>query len=79
MAVPTSELQGISPSSIIELFVLELNALQHGAAATYRFHAGTNLVSNGDVVWASNTYQRFPILVRGFVAATSSAPSRPSC
>lgn len=66
MAVPTSELQGISPSSIIELFVLELNALQHGAAATYRFHAGTNLVSNGDVVWASNTYQRFPIEADGF-------------
>lgn len=66
MAIPTSELQGISPSSIIELFVLELNALQHGAAATYRFHAGTNLVSNGDVVWASNTYQRFPIEADGF-------------
>jgi lambda family phage minor tail protein L len=66
MAIPTSELQGISPSSIIELFVLELNALQHGAAATYRFHAGTNLVSNGDVVWAGNTYQRFPIEADGF-------------
>lgn len=66
MAVPTSELQGISPSSIIELFVLELNALQHGAAATYRFHAGTNLVNNGDVVWAGNTYQRFPIEADGF-------------
>lgn len=66
MAVPTSELQGISPSSIIELFVLELNALQHGAAATYRFHAGTNLVNNGDVAWAGNTYQRFPIEADGF-------------
>lgn len=66
MAIPTSELQGISPSSIIELFVLELNALQHGAAATYRFHAGTNLVSNGDVVWAGDTYQRFPIEADGF-------------
>lgn len=66
MAVPTSELQGISPSSIIELFVLELNALQHGAAATYRFHAGTNLVNNGDVVWAGDTYQRFPIEADGF-------------
>lgn len=66
MAVPTSELQGISPSSIIELFVLELNALQHGAAATYRFHAGTSMVNNGDVVWAGNTYQRFPIEADGF-------------
>ena len=66
MAVPTSELQSITPSSIIELYVLELNALQHGAAATYRFHAGTNLVNNGDVVWAGNTYQRFPIEADGF-------------
>ena len=66
MAVPTSELQSITPSSIIELYVLELNALQHGAAATYRFHAGTSMVNNGDVVWAGNTYQRFPIEADGF-------------
>ncbi len=66
MAVPTSELQKIAPSSIIELFVLELNALQHGTTDIYRFHAGTNLVNNGDMVWAGNTYLKFPIEAEGF-------------
>lgn len=66
MAVPTSALQAISPGSIIELFVLELNALQHGTTDIYRFHAGTNLVNNGDMVWAGNTYLKFPIEADGF-------------
>jgi lambda family phage minor tail protein L len=67
MTVPVSELQGIAPSAIIELFVLELNVLQHGVADVYRFHAGTNLNANGDLVWAGNTYQRLPVEAEGFV------------
>jgi len=67
MAVPTSELQKINPSSIIELFELELFANIHGAAFTYRFHAGTNaLTTNGNIVWATNTYSALPIEVEGF-------------
>jgi lambda family phage minor tail protein L len=67
MTVPVSELQGIAPSAIIELFVLELNVLQHGVADVYRFHAGTNLNANGNLVWAGNTYQRLPVEAEGFV------------
>jgi lambda family phage minor tail protein L len=66
MTVPVSELQKIAPSSIIELFVLELNTLQHGANDIYRFHAGANLNANGEVVWAGNAYLRFPIEADGF-------------
>jgi lambda family phage minor tail protein L len=66
MAVPTSELQKINPSSIIELFELETYANLHGSATTYRFHAGTNDVGTGDLVWNSNTYSKFPIEVDGF-------------
>jgi lambda family phage minor tail protein L len=67
MAVPTSELQKINPSSIIELFELELFANIHGASFTYRFHAGTNALStNGNIVWDSNTYSALPIEVEGF-------------
>ena len=66
MAVPFSELQAVAPSAVIELFVLELNAAQHGVNATYRFHAGTSLNANGELVWAGNTYQRFPIEADGF-------------
>lgn len=66
MTVPVSDLQAIAPSAIIELFVLELNVDQHGTADIYRFHAGTNLNSSGQVVWAGNSYLRFPIEADGF-------------
>ena len=54
MAVPVSDLQGIAPSAIIELFELQLNTAQHGTNDTYRFHAGANLNNNGQMVWAGN-------------------------
>lgn len=66
MAVPVSELQKINPSSIIEMFKLELNTDMHGTSDVYRFHAGTNLTTNGDIIWAGNTYQRFPVEADGF-------------
>jgi lambda family phage minor tail protein L len=67
MTVPVSELQSIAPSSIVELFELQLSAAIHGASTVYRFHAGTNATAaNGDLVWAGNTYQAFPIEAEGF-------------
>lgn len=66
MAVPVSDLQSIAPSSIIELFELTLDPTLHGASTVYRFHAGANLNANGQVVWASNSYQRFPVEAEGF-------------
>lgn len=66
MPIPHSELQDIAPGAVIELFELELNLAQHGVDETYRFHAGTNLNLNTDVVWAGNAYTRFPVEVEGF-------------
>jgi lambda family phage minor tail protein L len=66
VSVPVSELQQIAPSAIIELFELQLNAAQHGSNDTYRFHAGTSLNSNGELVWAGNAYLRFPVEAEGF-------------
>ena len=66
MAIPVSELQKINPSSIIELFELELFENLHGENFTYRFHAGSTDVGTGDIVWNSNTYSKFPIQVEGF-------------
>lgn len=77
MSVPVSELQQIAPSAIIELFELELNTLQHGVADTYRFHAGANLNSNGEVVWAGNSYLRFPIEADGFEYSGNGQLPRP--
>ena len=66
MSVPVSALQEIAPGAIIELFVLELNASQHGTNDVYRFHAGTNLNNNGEVTWNGDAYLRFPVEADGF-------------
>ncbi len=61
-----SDLQPINPSAIIELFVLQLNSTLHGASTIYRFHSGSNMNANGQIVWAGNSYLRYPITVDGF-------------
>lgn len=69
-----SDLQGINPSSIIELFTLTTTAALHGSATTYRFHAGSSLNSNGEIVWAGNSYQRFPVQADGFAFQKGQIP-----
>lgn len=66
MAVPVSDLQAVAPSAIIELFELQLDVLNHGVSETYRFHAGTSLNANGELVWNGNSYLRFPVEADGF-------------
>jgi lambda family phage minor tail protein L len=73
-----SDLQGIAPSAIIELFELQINLLQHGADDTFRFHAGTNLNNNGNVVWAGNSYLQFPIEADGFTYEGKGTLPRPN-
>ena len=46
----------------------------HGSAQTYRFHNGTNLNANGDIVWASNTYIKMPIQAEGFAFTNGQLP-----
>jgi lambda family phage minor tail protein L len=61
------ELQSLAPSAIIELFELHTTLALHGTGEIYRFHSGVNdRISNGDIVWNGNRYQRFPIEVEGF-------------
>ncbi len=69
-----SDIQGINPSSIIELFTLTTTAALHGSATTYRFHAGSSLNSNGEIVWAGNSYQRFPVEADGFAFQKGQIP-----
>jgi lambda family phage minor tail protein L len=78
MSVPVSELQATAPSAIIELFELQLNTTIQGTSTLYRFHAGVNLTgSNGDVVWAGNSYLRFPIEADGFEYSGNGQLPRP--
>jgi lambda family phage minor tail protein L len=77
MAVPVSDLQSAAPSAVIELFQLELNAAQHGVSETYYFHAGTSLNSNGELIWAGQSYMRFPIEAEGFEYSGNGQLPRP--
>ena len=61
-----SELQKVNPSAVIELFTLTLDNSIHGATTTYRFHAGTSLKDNGEIIWAGNSYTRYPVEASGF-------------
>ena len=69
-----SEVQKINPSAIIELFTLQLDNALHGATTIYRFHAGSNLNANGEIVWAGDSYQRFPITAEGFAFQRGQLP-----
>ena len=69
-----SNLQNTNPSAIIELFTLTLDSSLHGATTVYRFHAGSSLKDNGEIVWAGNSYQRFPIEAEGFAFQRGQLP-----
>ena len=79
-----SEIQKINPSSIIELFVLQLVSSLHGTSSglpssnnennIYRFHAGSNLNANGEIVWAGKSYMRFPVIAEGFAFQRGQLP-----
>ena len=69
-----TDLQKINPSSVIELFTLEITAALHGSNATYRFHAGTNYNSNADIIWAGNQYLKMPIEAEGFAYTRGQLP-----
>jgi len=77
MAIPVSALQSINPGSIIELFTIQLNTALHGSNTLYRFHNGANLNANGEVVWAGNSYLRFPIECSGFEFGSTGTLPRP--
>lgn len=73
MAIPNSELQSLTPASIIELFTLELVEGTHYATGNptsvptiFRFHAGTNMNSDSNIIWQGDSYEKFPIKAAGF-------------
>ena len=76
-AAITDAIQEIAPGALIELFQLELNVTQHGVAETYYFHAGTNLNSNGDLIWNAQPYMALPIEVEGFEYSGQGTLPRP--
>lgn len=68
-----SEIQSLSPSALIELFVIDLTSLGGGIE---RFHCGTNNLS-GAVVWQGVSYVALPIEATGFDVSTRGTLPRP--
>ena len=75
------EIEKINPSAIIELFELNLKEGIHyptgnpdSVVTIQRFHAGTNLNSNSNVVWQGNNYTRLPIQASGFEYKSGQVP-----
>ena len=77
VTILSGDFQAPNPSAIIELFELELITSIHGTNDIYRFHAGTNLVNNGDIIWRGNSYLKFPIEADGFEYSGQGALPRP--
>ena len=85
MAIPHAELQKMNPNSIIELFELELVEGLHYATGNpsnvptiYRFHSGGNIDTYANIVWQTNTYERFPIEASGYEFAGEGKIPRPT-
>jgi lambda family phage minor tail protein L len=64
----------LEQSALIELFVLDATEL--GLATIYRFHAGTNRLTQ-NVVWQGQTYQPLPIKAEGFDQSVDGPLPRP--
>ena len=69
-----AEIQSLSPTALIELFVLDLSSVA-GGSPLY-FHAGTNQLQQ-PVVWQGITYMPLPIESEGFEITTKGSLPRP--
>ena len=85
MAIPFSELNKINPSSIIELYELELTVGLHIPAGNpnnldtvFRFHAGANLNNFGPIRFNGNDYQRVAVQAEGFEDTSKGTIPRPT-
>ena len=85
MQIPFSELNKINPSSIIELFEIELTIGKHIATGNplnlptiYRFHAGANMNNFGEIQYRSQSYQRVAVRAEGFEKKSDGVIARPS-
>ena len=73
MSVPLTEVQSLSPSAEVWLWVLDATALGGGL---YRFHSGTNQLGTA-VVWQGVTYSPMPIKVDGLEWSSKGVLPRP--
>lgn len=70
----SAEIQSLSPTSLVELFVIDSTNLVGGNI--FHFHAGTNELQQ-PVVWQGNTYVALPIEADGFDISSQGTLPRP--
>lgn len=68
-----AEIQSLSPSAMIELFVLDMTEI---GASVMRFHAGTNGVGM-PIIWQGEEYVPLPIETEGFDMVVRGSLPRP--
>ena len=78
MPIPYEESQKLEPSSVIDLWELQLFQAIHDSDTLYRFHAGINAKQTGNVVWAGNSYQAWDFAISGFDYNTNGPLPRPT-
>lgn len=69
------EIQSLSPSALIELFVLDTTMFEGGSL--YYFHSGISQ-TNQPIVWQGQTYQPIPIEASGFDVTAQGALPQPT-
>tara|TARA_R100000781_G_C4038470_1_gene113139 strand:- start:72 stop:683 length:612 start_codon:yes stop_codon:yes gene_type:complete len=85
MAIPFTQLNKINPSSVIELFKLELTVGLHvpdpnvnNLDTVFRFHAGANLNNLGMIRFDGEDYQRVAVKAEGFEDTSTGTIPRPT-
>lgn len=73
---PFAEIQSLSPTAVIELFVLDTSPIPGSGNAIYRFHSGTNQLGT-NVVWQGYEYVALPIGSDGFKWSSKGTLPRP--
>lgn len=73
MSVPHAEIQSLTPTALIELFILDASPCGGGV---YHFHAGTNQLGT-PVVWQGQAYDPFPVQAEGFEWSSKGVLPRP--
>jgi len=71
------DFQQVAPSSVIELFQLELTQAIHGANETYYFHSGANQGATAEITWQQQSYLAFPVEADGFEYSGTGQLPRP--
>ncbi len=68
------EIQSLSPSAIVEMFILDSTAMSNGTL--FRFHPGVSEVKSA-LTWQGHTYQPLPVEVDGFDVTAGGSLPRP--